>query len=79
MQTQAEIRTQGNPYAVRDEWFFRDERGREHGPYSSLGRATIGLGRYIRDELEQDAPRTLIYVALIGVILFAGYLITHPI
>lgn len=68
---------QGNPYCLRDLWYFTDERGREHGPYLSLGRATIGLGKYIRDEVERDAPRLHVLLIITLALVVAGYFVTH--
>lgn len=69
--------SKGNPFAVRDEWYFKDEHGKHHGPYRSLGCATIGLGKYIRNEIEQDNPRWGVWLAMLGVLIFAGYILTH--
>ena len=77
MPTTVHAQSTGNPFCVRDEWYFKDEQGREHGPYLSLGRATIGMGKYIRNELEQDAPKPLVWLAMLGVVALAGYFITH--
>ncbi len=71
------VQTKGNPFCVRDDWFFTDEYGHEHGPYLSLGRATIGLGKYIRNEIEHDAPKPLIWIAMCGVLTIAGWVLTH--
>lgn len=77
MPTAVHVQTKGNPFCVRDEWYFTDEQGRAHGPYASLGRATIGFGKYIRDHIEGDPPRYGVWALMIGVLIIAGYVLTH--
>lgn len=70
--------TNDNPFKRNGSWFFKDEKGLTRGPYATLGRATIGMGKYIRDHIEPEAPRNpLTTILMIVAVILAGYLITH--
>ena len=73
------VETKGNPYCVRDEWYFTDERGKQHGPYLSLGRATIAMGKHIRDKIESPASASPILFAVACALIFivAGWVMVH--